>query len=712
MKAKNLVISIFFIFSLNLFAGNVTLQQAKKVALNFYYEKYNQFEGKVNIAEISVISSYTESESNIPYYYVFHISKGGYVVVSAENLLHPVIAYSFNNEFDTNLEGSAIRELMGYYKDMINFVRKQNESQRASLSAAWKIYLSEEPPPIEINKSWGSVGPLLTTCWNQNWPYNYYCPATPTGGSGGHVFAGCVATAIEQIAYYHRWPDHGRDSLSYIPTEHPEYGVQSADFENTWYRYEEMTDLPETVNLAIAELLYHMGVANRMEYDPDGSAVGYSNYEEDSTYYYFKFMNYHDHSYYRDSTTYENWIYILKDNMDRKLPVFYSGFNSAGGHAFVCDGYQDSAYFHFNLGWGGQSNGYYTKDAVLGFNYFQFIRTELYPDTLNYTYPLYPSGADTLTYVEGSIEDGSGPIPNYLNNHQASWLIDPQNEMDSVTNIEIMVKRLDLFNDGDRLYIYDGEDNNAPLLAELSGNIIPNDIESTGNKVFIEFYTDGANTAPGFYLNYHTTRPVWCNGITQLTGQEATFDDGSGSFYYYNTTTCTWMIDPGTADPLTLHFNYFDTETDLDVLKIYDGDSQELITEISGYYEDPPDPVTSPSGKMKLVFLSNNSVCAQGWEVWYDLNTGLKENNLDSDFLIIPNPVTSDVKINFNLQSKYNVSIQILDIVGQKLEYLVNKTLMAGQHSISHNLGHLPDGIYFCRLQVGDDIITKKIIKL
>ncbi len=131
-------------------------------------------------------------------------------------------------------------------------------------------------------------------------------------------------------------------------------------------------------------------------------------------------------------------------------------------------------------------------------------------------------------------------------------------------------------------------------------------------------------------------------------------------FYYNNSSTCTWIIDPGITDSLTLFFNYFDTEEDNDVLKIYDGVSQELIAEISGYYEDPPEPVTSPSGKMMLAFLSNNSIRAQGWEAWYDINTGLKENTLDFDFLIIPNPVTSDVKISFNLQSEKMLPFRFL----------------------------------------------------
>ena len=714
MKTKISLFVISIIFSFNLFAGNGTLQQAKKVALNFYFEKYNQFEGQVLYDQLSIRSIHVESDGILNFYYVFQVNNIGFIIVSADDCLAPVLGYSFKHNFVSDNQPANVRWWFQQYEEQIKYVREKQHEPEKRISDKWTHYLNENFDSIMIAPSSKEVEPLLTTLWDLDFPYNYYCPEDPAG-SGNRTPAGCVAVAVAQIAYYWRWPDHGQGYNSYIPASHPEYGVQYADFENTWYRFDEMADSLTTVNKAVAEYIYHFAVNFRMDFDPDGSRPDsiFLLPGRDSTAYHFKTFPYT--SLYRDSMPDDQWKAILVSMLDEVCPIFYRGLYEnppGGGHAFVCDGYQDEDYFHFNHGVGGLYNGYYTIDNIIGLNYNQFISSTICPDTLQFNYPIYATEIDTLHTLEGSITDGSGPIHNYLNNTQASWLIDPQNEYDSVTNIVIMVKRLDMFNDGDRLYIYDGNNNTAPLLAELGGTTIPDDIESTGNKVFAEFITDGANTASGFYLNYKTNRPVWCSGMTQLTDSTAIFDDGSGSFFYNNTTTCTWIIDPGITDSLTLFFNYFDTEEDNDVLKIYDGVSQELIAEISGYYEDAPEPVTSPSGKMMLAFLTNNSVRRQGWEAWYDLNTGLQENTLDFDFLIIPNPVTSDVKISFNLQFEEQVTIQVFDIVGQKLEYLVNETFTPGQHSISHNLSHLPDGIYFCRLQVGDGIVIKKIIKL
>ncbi|MBU2650042.1 MAG: C10 family peptidase [Bacteroidetes bacterium] len=712
MKTKNLFTGICFIFSISLFAGNVTLQQAKKVALNFYYEKYNRFEGVVVYDQLSIRPIHVQSDGIQNFYYVLQVNNAGFIIVPADDCLAPVLGYSFKHNFVAENQPPNVRWWFQQYEEQVRYAREKQMSPEKRIIDKWTHYLNENFGSMKITAGGKEVEPLLTTEWDQGFPENYYCPEDPAG-PGGHALTGCVATAVSQIAYYWRWPDHGRGYTSYLPKTYPEYGVQSADFENTWYRYNEMVDKLPVVNTAVAEYMYHVAVNFHMDFSPYGSAPDSSMLipEYDSTAYHFKFLPYI--WLYRDSMPDEQWKALLVEMIDDACPIYYGGnYEYSPGHAFVCDGYLDEELFHFNFGWGGISNGYYTIDNIQGFNYHQDIRSTLCPDTLQFNYPLYETGADTLGALEGSISDGSGPIHNYLNNTQVSWLIDPQNEQDSVTNIEIIVKRLDLFNDGDRLYIYDGEDNSAPLLAELSGNTIPNDIESTGNKVFVEFITDGSNTAPGFYLNYKTTRPVWCSGMTQLTGQAATFDDGSGSFFYHNSKTCTWMIDPGVTDPLTLHFNYFDTEEINDVVKIYDGVSAELIAEISGYYEDPPGPVTSPSGKMKLAFLTNNSIRAQGWEAWYDINTGIPENAFDFDFMIIPNPVTSNIKVSFNLQSEEQVSIQIFDIVGQKLEFMVNETLAPGFHSINGNLDYLTEGLYFCRLQVGEKVVTKKFIKL
>ena len=707
MKSKLLLFVISLVFSLNIFAENLTVQQAQKVALNCYFEKYNQFEGQVDFDQIRILSTYTETYETQNFYYVFHINKGGFVIVSADDRLNPVLGYSFRHPFVIENQPPNVKWWLRQYADQVKYAREKQLEPEITIVEKWGYYLNDDFLLRKSLKESKEVEPLLTTSWDQGWPYNYYCPATSTGGSGGHTWAGCVATACAQIAYYWRWPDHGQGYTSFIPASHPEYGMQSVDFENTWYRFDEMCDQPQTVNLAIAEFTYHIAVGLHMNFDPGGSAPTTG----DSISYYFKFFP--GEWYYRDSMPEEQWKTMLVNTLDNNCPIYYGGNPSSGaGHAFVCDGYQDEDYFHFNLGWGGQSNGYYTINNIQGFNYDQDMVPNFCPDTLQFIYPPYCSGLDTCSTFEGSICDGSGPTHNYLNNTQASWLIDPQTEFDSVTKILIMVKRLDIFDDGDKLSIYDGEDNAAPLLAELAGNTIPGNIESTGNKIFIEFITSDANTAPGFYLNYKAIRPVWCNGVTQLEEPMATFDDGSGDFYYYNSTTCLWMIDPGTTNPLTLHFNYFDTEENSDKLKIYDADSQELLATLSGYYETPPEPVMAPSGKMMLAFQTNNSVQGQGWEAWYDINTGIIQNEQYFGLSILPNPVTSEIKITFTLPSDQQVSIEIIDIVGRKSVQILDEYMTSGSHTIPGKLSTLSEGVYFCRVQIGNEMVTKKIIKL
>ncbi len=711
MKTKKLLIILTVFFSVSVYADFIPVESAKKVAHNFYYEKYNQFEGSVLYNQLEITSTYTRAEKSENFFYAFHFNYGGFVIVPAEDCLSPVLGYSFKHNFVAENQPANVQYWFSQYEDQILFARKNRVNPEKQILDKWAYFLNDNFESISNSTKSKEVEPLLTTLWDQDFPFNYSCPADPVG-PGDHAYAGCVATAFTQISYYWRWPDHGRGYTSYLPATNPQYGVQFADFENTWYRYNEMADDPTTLNTAIAEYMYHWAVNFRMDFTPYGSAPNSSILlpGEDSTTYCFKYIS--DGFIYRDSMPDEQWKNLLVSELDNGYPLYYSGDPAnPPGHAFVCDGYQDEDYFHFNLGWGGQSNGYYTIDDLAGFNYDQCC-IPLLPDTLQYNYPLYAIGSDTLNTFEGSITDDSGPVHDYLNNTQASWLIDPQTEYDSITNITIMVKRLDLFNDGDNLSIYDGEDNSAPLLAELTGNVIPDDIESTGNKIFIEFITDGANTAPGFYLNYSTSRPTWCSGMTQLTEATATINDGSSSFYYNNQSSCGWIIDPGITDSLTLYFNYFDTEEENDILRIIDGVSQDILAEISGHYDDPPEPVTSPSGKMLLSFFSNNSVRAQGWEVWYDINLGLTENRQDVNFQIIPNPVTSDVKINFNLTSKQQVTIEVVDIVGHKQMILSDEALNPGHHSIHSNLGHLPEGIYFCCLQIGNEMVTKKIIKI
>ena len=611
-------------FGSTLFAGEVKLEDARKVAVHFYYEKHLRHAGPVDLNAVAVREVHTEKAGGVPVYYVFHMSPAGFVIVPAEDALAPVIGYSLDGHFEAENQPPNVQWWFRQYKDQVIYARENSLQAEMKTAEKWDHYLDEDFGYLPEKSAGREVAPLLTTLWHQVWPYNYYCPQIPTGGSGGRAIAGCHSTALAQILYYWRWPDHGQGYTEYTPAFNPQYGLQIADYENTFYLYDEMVDAPQSLNTAIAELTYHCAVNFHTNFTPGLSFVDSIFILDhqgalDSTSFHFKLLPAVFH--YRDSMPVENWKSLMFSMLDASAPIFYAGYDDypLTGHFFVCDGYQDEEYFHFNMGWSGSDNGYYMIDSILDFNSNQFMSSILVPDTIQFSYPSYASGSDTLVNSVGSITDGSGPIHNYLNNTHASWLIDPQNEMDSVTNIVITFNRFNLYDDNDRVFVYDGADTTAPLLAELSGNNLPPPITSTGNKVFVEFITGEENTGEGFYLNYKTNRPVWCSGMTHVTATAATFDDGSGSFYYNNNTTCLWMVNPGTGQPLTIHFNYFDTEEGMDILQIHDPVSQTVLAELSGYYETPPEPVTSPSGRFFLAFSSNDAIRAKGWEIWYDV---------------------------------------------------------------------------------------------
>ncbi len=64
MKAKILLFVIFSVLVFGSIAGNITRQQAEKVALNFYLEQYNRFEGQISYDQLGILSVFTETNAN------------------------------------------------------------------------------------------------------------------------------------------------------------------------------------------------------------------------------------------------------------------------------------------------------------------------------------------------------------------------------------------------------------------------------------------------------------------------------------------------------------------------------------------------------------------------------------------------------------------------------------------------------------------------
>lgn len=137
----------------------------------------------------------------------------------------------------------------------------------------------------------------------------------------------------------------------------------TADFGNTTYDWDNMvakptvTSSPEQQN-AVAVLSYHCGVSLDMQYG-NLSSGAYPSAVAGSLTTYFGYSN-DIMAATRDYYTDEQWKLILKEEINAGRPILYSGWDVyGGGHGFICDGYDNNDYFHFNWGWSGSCDGYY-----------------------------------------------------------------------------------------------------------------------------------------------------------------------------------------------------------------------------------------------------------------------------------------------------------------------------------------------------------------
>ena len=331
-------------------AAHVPQQEARQIALSFYKSQHPGFAGNVEAGEGANFVY-----QGTPTIYAFNFSTGGFVMVAADDASIPILGYSFDNEMTGGVENPSARAwLEGYSKEIWQII--SHKLDNSVTRQEWDAIREGK-----TNRSVLDVNPLLTTTWDQGCYYNAQCPADVSAMfSCGHVYVGCVATAMAQVMKYHNFPPQGVGSHSYT---HPVYGVQTADFGSTTYNWASMPNNVTSSNAAVASISYHAGVAVNMQYDPSGSGA-FTTDVPDALMNYFNFSPGVVIKYKNNFPNVEDFKNLLRADLDQNLPIYYSGYGS-GGHAWVCDGYRMSdGKFHFNWGWSGSSNGWYAIGAL------------------------------------------------------------------------------------------------------------------------------------------------------------------------------------------------------------------------------------------------------------------------------------------------------------------------------------------------------------
>lgn len=322
-------------------------------------------------------------------FYIFDTDGGGFVIIAADDCAHPVLAYgekglADDDDFNRTTMPQNLRNWLEGYNYSINKALADGYTAPASVQAEWEaLRAGKAAQAVPV------VEPLVKTKWSQHQEYigfkntyNYYTPADVYVYEGQeypmNTPVGCVATAMAQVMKYWEWPIQGTGSHNYVPKTHPEYGEQSADFGATTYDW---LNMPESLTFrsaarriqAVALLMYHCGVACNMKYDINGSGTQTTIYTKHPEYSpaehafctYFGYSNSLESYIRSDFEKTEDWIQMLKNELDAGRPMMYAGAAlKGGGHCFVCCGYDSEDRFYFNFGWGGSYDGYFSVDAI------------------------------------------------------------------------------------------------------------------------------------------------------------------------------------------------------------------------------------------------------------------------------------------------------------------------------------------------------------
>ena len=195
------------------------------------------------------------------------------------------------------------------------------------------------------------------------------CPIDLNAGS--RSVAGCPAIAMAQILNYHReinqtrfdsaddyYHNFGSGNSYWIDDDHLAHDFPSFDTLNLWLdTLEETFSANGTLsNSEKAALSFACGVAAHQVYS---ASVSGTFGMEQAAMAFQRFGFGESRLVYPTDTTLNT---LIADNVKKALPVHLGLLSStgSGGHNVVVDGYNTDKFYHFNFGWGGSANGWYT----------------------------------------------------------------------------------------------------------------------------------------------------------------------------------------------------------------------------------------------------------------------------------------------------------------------------------------------------------------
>ncbi|SLM33074.1 Peptidase C10 streptopain [Desulfamplus magnetovallimortis] len=301
--------------------------------------------------------------------YLFTLDPVGYILVAGDTIRVPVKAYSLKSDFNSLPPAyvNVILDELELPDDLISHPEKETYSSEEQYSNSEDM--QREPLSEDVNKSYWELLTntsivskksfknytpdtfLLTTTWNQGYPYNKF---TPRDG-GELTVTGCVQTAVAQVMRYHAHPSSGSGVFTHIWN-----GQTLTAFMNRPFNWSAMPDavtgnVDQYQQDEVAALMRDLGVLNEAEYGTDGTSAWFHYDDFERAFGYAPV--------YRVDSSDNAFFTTIISEIDNDRPVLLS----MPGHMTVADGYATDGTgkkIHVNLGWGGAYDDYYYLDQT------------------------------------------------------------------------------------------------------------------------------------------------------------------------------------------------------------------------------------------------------------------------------------------------------------------------------------------------------------
>ena len=422
---NNLVFILsFLLISYSFGQSLVTEEETQRAAVKYarLFLNYND----MSQANAVSMKSYTENSHVIMREVEF--DNGLCILFSAHKNCLPVLLYSEDKPVLDNLNDlpGGLRDFMDNYAKTILYAF---DSLRSShIHPEWILLLDSTNTANDSRSGTNIYGPLLTTVWGQTGSncgfvhnaFNHFVPKTDDDCVYDTCPTGCVATAMAQIMKYWNYPVYRperKEQFDWCNMPDTLYKKRLDSVTNTYV----INNSFERERDAIARLMADCGSAAKMDYcfyqcNSFTFPIDARNALVDT-------FGYHPEAVRRLRSSYStnNWKNMVISNLRSGIPILYAGVSwktkefDMNGHAFVCDGYNESTdKFHFNWGHGGNNNSWCTIDSIIegsyNWNHLERAVFNIHPNTTqdycNFEIPLW-----THYYYYYSIYGNTTPAP-------------------------------------------------------------------------------------------------------------------------------------------------------------------------------------------------------------------------------------------------------------------------------------------------------------